>query len=119
MLRSSKQGSVALRALHRSVAARSQFPRVAGTQLAHNIFESSRTFSVSTRRLAAATGSDSGKNKNSSGFGKNFNLNLGGSESALETYGQDLTKLAMEGKLDPVIGRDEEIRRTIQILSRR
>lgn len=38
---------------------------------------------------------------------------------ALEKYGEDLTALAREGKLDPVIGRDEEIRRTIQILSRR
>ena len=38
---------------------------------------------------------------------------------ALERYGRDLTKLAEQGKLDPVIGRDEEIRRTIQVLSRR
>jgi len=38
---------------------------------------------------------------------------------ALEQYGRDLTKLAREGKLDPVIGRDEEIRRIIQVLSRR
>jgi ATP-dependent Clp protease ATP-binding subunit ClpB len=38
---------------------------------------------------------------------------------ALERYGRDLTKLAREGKLDPVIGRDEEIRRVIQVLSRR
>jgi ATP-dependent Clp protease ATP-binding subunit ClpB len=38
---------------------------------------------------------------------------------ALEKYGRDLTKAAREGKLDPVIGRDEEIRRTMQILSRR
>jgi ATP-dependent Clp protease ATP-binding subunit ClpB len=38
---------------------------------------------------------------------------------ALERYGRDLTKLASEGKLDPVIGRDEEIRRVIQVLSRR
>jgi ATP-dependent Clp protease ATP-binding subunit ClpB len=38
---------------------------------------------------------------------------------ALEQYGRDLTKLAREGKLDPVIGRDEEIRRVIQVLSRR
>ena len=38
---------------------------------------------------------------------------------SLEKYGRDLTQLAKEGKLDPVIGRDEEIRRTIQILSRR
>src|SRR6185312_10820744 len=39
--------------------------------------------------------------------------------AALEKYGRDLTQLAEQGKLDPVIGRDEEIRRTIQILSRR
>jgi ATP-dependent Clp protease ATP-binding subunit ClpB len=38
---------------------------------------------------------------------------------ALEKYGRDLTQLARQGKLDPVIGRDEEIRRVIQILSRR
>ncbi|MDJ0580031.1 ATP-dependent chaperone ClpB [Crocosphaera sp.] len=38
---------------------------------------------------------------------------------ALEKYGQDLTEAAREGKLDPVIGRDEEIRRVIQVLSRR
>jgi ATP-dependent Clp protease ATP-binding subunit ClpB len=37
----------------------------------------------------------------------------------LAQFSVDLTKLAKEGKLDPVIGRDEEIRRTIQILSRR
>jgi len=38
---------------------------------------------------------------------------------ALERYGRDLTKMAKEGKLDPVIGRDDEIRRVIQVLSRR
>ena len=38
---------------------------------------------------------------------------------ALEKYGRDLTALAQRGKLDPVIGRDEEIRRVIQVLSRR
>lgn len=38
---------------------------------------------------------------------------------ALERYGRDLTKSAADGKLDPVIGRDEEIRRVIQVLSRR
>jgi ATP-dependent Clp protease ATP-binding subunit ClpB len=38
---------------------------------------------------------------------------------ALERYGRDLTELAREGKLDPVIGRDDEIRRVIQVLSRR
>jgi len=38
---------------------------------------------------------------------------------ALEKYGRDLTKLAAQGKLDPVIGRDDEIRRVTQVLSRR
>jgi ATP-dependent Clp protease ATP-binding subunit ClpB len=38
---------------------------------------------------------------------------------ALEKYGVDLTRLAMDGKLDPVIGRDTEIRRVVQVLSRR
>ncbi len=42
-----------------------------------------------------------------------------GKYEALEKYGRDLTAYAREGKLDPVIGRDDEIRRTIQILSRR
>jgi ATP-dependent Clp protease ATP-binding subunit ClpB len=42
-----------------------------------------------------------------------------GKYQALEKYGRELTELAKMGKLDPVIGRDEEIRRTIQILSRR
>ena len=42
-----------------------------------------------------------------------------GTYQALERYGRDLTTLARQGKLDPVIGRDEEIRRVIQVLSRR
>jgi ATP-dependent Clp protease ATP-binding subunit ClpB len=42
-----------------------------------------------------------------------------GTYQALERYGRDLTQLARQGKLDPVIGRDDEIRRVIQILSRR
>jgi len=41
------------------------------------------------------------------------------SMQALEKYGKDLTALARQGKLDPVIGRDDEIRRVIQVLSRR
>ena len=42
-----------------------------------------------------------------------------GSYQALEKYGRDLTALAESGKLDPVVGRDEEIRRVMQVLSRR
>ncbi|CAK1355251.1 Heat shock protein 78, mitochondrial [Cercospora beticola] len=54
--------------------------------------------------------------------GGTHRMNMGGGESekpALEQYGVDLTARAKEGKLDPVIGRDAEIHRTIQILSRR
>ena len=40
-------------------------------------------------------------------------------EQAIAKYTTDFTKLAADGKLDPVIGRDEEIRRTLQVLSRR
>jgi ATP-dependent Clp protease ATP-binding subunit ClpB len=47
------------------------------------------------------------------------NQNPEGTYQALERYGRDLTELARRGKLDPVIGRDEEIRRVIQVLSRR
>lgn len=42
-----------------------------------------------------------------------------GKYEALDKYGTDLTEFARRGKLDPVIGRDDEIRRCIQILSRR
>lgn len=53
--------------------------------------------------------------------GPNFKMNLGQDkeEPALKKFGVNLTDMARERKLDPVIGRDEEIRRTIQILSRR
>ncbi|KAM4059719.1 AAA (Cdc48 subfamily) domain-containing protein [Hirsutella rhossiliensis] len=53
--------------------------------------------------------------------GGTHRMNMGGGEekSALEQFGVDLTARARDGKLDPVIGRDEEIQRTIQILSRR
>ncbi len=47
------------------------------------------------------------------------NQNPEATYEALEKYGRDLTQLASQGKLDPVIGRDEEIRRVIQVLSRR
>lgn len=48
-----------------------------------------------------------------------MDMSGGEEKSALEQYGVDLTAKAKEGKLDPVIGRDGEIHRTIQVLSRR
>src|SRR5258708_780115 len=47
------------------------------------------------------------------------NTNPEATYEALQKYGRDITQLASQGKLDPVIGRDEEIRRVIQVLSRR
>ncbi|HEX5570441.1 MAG TPA: AAA family ATPase, partial [Ktedonobacterales bacterium] len=49
----------------------------------------------------------------------NAEENAGQSASALARYGRDLTALAREGRLDPVIGRDDEVRRVIQALARR
>ncbi len=57
--------------------------------------------------------------ENIRGSQKVSDQNPEGKYEALEKYGRDLTAYAREGKLDPVIGRDDEIRRTIQILSRR
>ncbi len=52
--------------------------------------------------------------------GEKLNSEDGDSQyNALQKYSRDLTEMAQEGKLDPVIGRDEEIRRTIQVLARR
>src|SRR5690625_3921003 len=53
------------------------------------------------------------------GSGKVTSQDPEGTYKALEQYGQDLTAAAREGKLDPVIGRDSEIRRVVQVLSRR
>ncbi|MEW5868115.1 MAG: ATP-dependent chaperone ClpB [Chloroflexota bacterium] len=90
---------------------------------------------VSTEHiLLALTESSEGKRLSQYGLNKDTILkalvNVRGSQrvssqnpestyQALEKYGRDLTALARQGKLDPVIGRDEEIRRVIQILSRR
>jgi ATP-dependent Clp protease ATP-binding subunit ClpB len=53
------------------------------------------------------------------GAGRVTSQDAEGTYRALEKYGRDLTEAARAGKLDPVIGRDEEIRRTVQVLSRR
>ncbi|MFM1813037.1 MAG: ATP-dependent chaperone ClpB [Cyanobacteriota bacterium] len=75
------------------------------------------------KRLLSQAGTDAAKLKDAvnavRGSQKVSDQNPEGTYESLEKYGRDLTKAAREGKLDPVIGRDEEIRRTIQILSRR
>jgi ATP-dependent Clp protease ATP-binding subunit ClpB len=71
-----------------------------------------REFNIDESKLKTAIDQVRGNQKVTS-------QNPEGKYESLEKYGRDLTELAKEGKLDPVIGRDEEIRRTIQILSRR
>jgi ATP-dependent Clp protease ATP-binding subunit ClpB len=75
------------------------------------------------RQLLSQAGTDARRLKQAvldvRGSQKVNDQNPEGTYESLEKYGRDLTAAAREGKLDPVIGRDEEIRRTIQILSRR
>ncbi len=71
-----------------------------------------KAFNVSEQDLKKAIEQIRGNNKVT-------DQNPEGKYEALEKYGRDLTAYAREGRLDPVIGRDDEIRRTIQILSRR
>ncbi|KAI9644650.1 chaperone ATPase hsp78 [Ciborinia camelliae] len=73
------------------------------------------------RNLAPLTGLRTYANGRPHPPGGTHRMDMSGGEqkSALEQYGVDLTARAKEGKLDPVIGRDSEINRTIQVLSRR
>ena len=75
----------------------------------YNIFKSNK---LTVEALKIAIGKNrKGRKANTVNAEDNFD--------ALNKYAQDLTSFAREGKLDPVIGRDEEIRRTIQVISRR
>jgi ATP-dependent Clp protease ATP-binding subunit ClpB len=71
-----------------------------------------RQFDLTRDKLLAALGQVRGSQRVTS-------QNPEGTYEALEKYGRDFTALARAGKLDPVVGRDEEIRRVIQVLSRR
>merc|ERR1712097_59179 len=75
------------------------------------------------RQLLSQDGTDTSRLKTAinavRGSQKVTDQNPEGTYESLEKYGRDLTSAARDGKLDPVIGRDEEIRRTIQILSPR
>jgi ATP-dependent Clp protease ATP-binding subunit ClpB len=75
------------------------------------------------RQLLSQAGADGVKIKEAvqsiRGSQRVTDQNPEGTYESLEKYGRDLTAAARDGKLDPVIGRDEEIRRTVQILSRR
>jgi ATP-dependent Clp protease ATP-binding subunit ClpB len=71
-----------------------------------------KEFKIDSRKVAAAiTEMRKGKTADTESAESTY--------EALKKYGRDVTELALSGKLDPVIGRDEEIRRAIQVLSRR
>ncbi|BBB22917.1 ATP-dependent Clp protease ATP-binding subunit ClpB [Abyssogena phaseoliformis symbiont OG214] len=77
---------------------------------------------TTTKLLKAAGANENGLNQaiNNLRGGENVNdQNAENNRDALNKYTQDLTQLAIDGKLDPVIGRDGEIRRAIQVLQRR
>src|SRR5215471_17063243 len=103
-------------------------------QIAKKAGDSFVTAEILLLALAMASGTDSGKilkdagvtaqglNKAIAELRKGRVADSASAENqydALKKYARDLTELARNGKLDPVIGRDEEIRRTIQVLSRR
>ncbi|KAK9480335.1 P-loop containing nucleoside triphosphate hydrolase protein [Lipomyces japonicus] len=119
--------SLAVRTLSRARPSSCGAPRFAAAQRdvinrsVRNVLQPGTAVrAFATSQIGRAAFGPSGGNNSGGNGNKNYNLNLGGNDkSALEQYGTDLTKLAAQGKLDPVIGRDEEIRRTIQILSRR
>ncbi|MGB3788441.1 MAG: ATP-dependent chaperone ClpB, partial [Phormidesmis sp.] len=71
-----------------------------------------KTFNITEKKLTEAITQIRGTHKVT-------DQNPEGKYESLQKYGRDLTEYAREGRLDPVIGRDDEIRRTIQILSRR
>ncbi len=75
-----------------------------------------KTFDITAQKMARALEASGG---NAAYDGDDESAAQGGNESALDRYARDLCAAVREGKIDPIIGRDEEIRRTIQILSRR
>ncbi len=85
---------------------------IAMTKIEHNIQKLLDEFGVNTNSVLKAM-------KNIRGNKKVDNKDAEEMYKALEKYSTDLTELARKGKLDPVIGRDEEVRRIIQVLNRR
>ncbi len=83
------------------------------------ILEMAKNSELNVGKILKKSGVDKmnlGKNINEA---HNNNKNLASENIALNKYARDLTREALEGRLDPVIGRDEEIRRAIQVLARR
>lgn len=104
------------------VAASTAASMTKAASFSHQSRPSSQLLSLSTKSSSVLGGY---RSFSSSPAARQFKMNMNPQQGAQEEetplakYGTDLTALAREGKLDPVIGRDEEIKRTIQILSRR
>ncbi|CAR29735.1 ZYRO0G15818p [Zygosaccharomyces rouxii] len=101
----------------------SSYPRLRKNACNLNLNSNSRRNFVTdalNRRLGSSSSFPMGSTISKRFIQMRMNPNQGEQEKpALEQFGTNLTKLAKEGKLDPVIGRDEEIARAVQILSRR
>ncbi|GAV51236.1 hypothetical protein ZYGR_0AD04190 [Zygosaccharomyces rouxii] len=101
----------------------SSYPRLRKNASNLNLNSNSRRNFVTdalNRRLGSSSSFPMGSTISKRFIQMRMNPNQGEQEKpALEQFGTNLTKLAKEGKLDPVIGRDEEIARAVQILSRR
>ena len=83
-----------------------------------DVVENMTTVEIKNGEIVSETKADKGDNKNTENKKTTDNKNKE-KENPLEKYTQDLTAIAAANKLDPVIGRDDEIRRVIQILNRR
>ncbi|KNC49918.1 heat shock protein 101 [Thecamonas trahens ATCC 50062] len=92
---------------------------LAGDALLHGLMTNSKVSSVWTSTTGKSVDDLKRTLDEMRGSARADSANAEGSMDALSKYGIDLTEQAREGKLDPVIGRDEEIRRVVRILARR
>ena len=90
-------------------------------QFKHMITEDSSSYTESPTSEAFPSAESEDSKDNDSGFSKSVpsNTNKKSKTPVLDNFGRDLTDMAEDGKLDPVVGREEEIQRVSQILSRR
>ena len=90
-------------------------------QFKHIIADDSSTYAESPTSESFSSSEAEDSNEGESGFSQNISskTNKKSKTPVLDNFGRDLTAMAEEGKLDPVVGRDKEIQRVSQILSRR
>ena len=116
MLASSRMGSSYVGTEHLLLAVISESDSYAVAFL-HELGVSENTIAQAISGSLQSSAAENPYTQSEGGFGKPEGAQQGG--SALEKFGRDLTKAAKDGEIDPVIGREKEIERVIQILSRR